>query len=52
VYNWNKERECGIDAEDIPRLQILLVEDSPTDALLARKRCRVCITRERARVRV
>jgi hypothetical protein len=38
---WNKERECGMDAEDAPRpVKILLVEDSPTDALLAQEALR------------
>src|SRR5205823_13353512 len=41
MYIWNKERECGMDAEDTPRpAKILLVEDSPTDALLAQEALR------------
>src|SRR5712671_6561527 len=41
MYIWNNERECGMDAEDTPRpAKILLVEDSPTDALLAQEALR------------
>src|ERR1044071_10486255 len=36
-----RTRECSMDAEDTPRpAKILLVEDSPTDALLAQEALR------------